>query len=272
MAKTLVGVFDDMTSAQSAVRDLQASGIGSSHIRLMNNADTDAATDGEGWADKVSDWFGSLFDDDADRMHAGEYAEAYRRGHVMVIADIDSTRMDSAIAVMNKYGTVDLTQRAELWAKQGWTGFDRTTKPYTAAQRKEELSTYKRGAVMPVVQEELTIGKRVVQRGGVRVHSYVEERAVEETVRLREEKIDVSRRAVNRPANAEDLAFKSRTVEVTAMGEDAVVSKTARVVEEVVVGKHVEQRDQTVQENLRRKDVRVQTVTPSGQKNLEGHR
>ncbi|WP_242154474.1 DUF2382 domain-containing protein, partial [Sphingomonas sp. BAUL-RG-20F-R05-02] len=63
-------------------------------------------------------------------------------------------------------------------------------------------------------------------------------------------KINVQRRAVDRPLTDADDTFRERTIEVTATGEEAVVGKTARVVEEVVVsktaGEHVEQIDDTV--------------------------
>ena len=84
----------------------------------------------------------------------------------------------------------------------------------------------------------------------IRDSSYVTETPVHEQVRLRDEKINVQRRAVERPVTDADDAFRERTIDVTATGEEAVVGKTARVVEEVVVsktaGSHVEQIDDTV--------------------------
>jgi uncharacterized protein (TIGR02271 family) len=266
MAKTLVGAFDDASSAQAAVRDLQASGVRSNHIRMMSGGDAygqaETGVDHRSWADKVSAWFTNLFDSDDDRRLADDYAEAYRRGSYLVIADVDDTQVDPCIAIMNRYGNVDLSRRAEQWRAGGYTGFDRNARPYTPEERQRELASYQQGNVaVPVVQEELTVGKRVVQRGGVRVHSYVQERPVEENVRLREERIDVQRRPANRAATGEDLAFKNRSVDVTAVGEEPIVQKQARVVEEVVVGKHVEQRDEKVRDKVRRKDVQVEPIS-----------
>ncbi|MGI4733102.1 MAG: YsnF/AvaK domain-containing protein, partial [Janthinobacterium lividum] len=107
------------------------------------------------------------------------------------------------------------------------------------------------------VEEQLVVGKREVDRGGARVRSYVTETAVHEQIKLRDEKINVQRRAVDRPITDADDAFRERTIDMTATGEEAVVGKTARVVEEVVVsktrGEHVEQIDDTV----RRTDVEI---------------
>jgi uncharacterized protein (TIGR02271 family) len=120
-----------------------------------------------------------------------------------------------------------------------------------------------------VVEEELKVGKREVERGGVRVESRVEETPVTEEVQLREERVHVERRPVDRPVTDTDKAFREGTLEVTERAEEAVVSKSARVVEEVVVGKEVEERTETVRDTLRRTDVDVQEVnsTDTGSKN-----
>ncbi len=96
-----------------------------------------------------------------------------------------------------------------------------------------------------------------VVRGGARVRSYVTEIPVHEQVRLRDEKINVERRAVDRPLTDADDAFRERTIDVTATGEEAVVGKTARVVEEVIVSKTVGERVQDIDDTVRRTEVEV---------------
>jgi uncharacterized protein (TIGR02271 family) len=271
MAKTLVGVFDEMSSAENVLRELRDSGVPQDHMRLVENSEARApATEDEpSWTDKVSNWFRSLFDDDEDQTLADNYAEAWRRGHYLVVADVESSEVDRVADIMNRYGAIDVDQRAEYWKGTGYAGrFDRSAAPYTPEQRSAELATYRTqdtaNAAIPVVQEELSVGKRVVRRAGVRIHSYVEEKPVREVVRLREERINVQHRPVDRPAAPGDTAFQERTIEVSAQGEEPVVEKRARVVEEVVVGKNVEQRDEKIDETVRRKDVRVEQV-PSSQ-------
>ena len=65
---------------------------------------------------------------------------------------------------------------------------------------------------------------------------------MQEQVTLREEHVKVERRPVDRPIAAGDDAFRERTVEATESAEEAVVSKEARVKEEVVVRKQAEER------------------------------
>jgi len=117
------------------------------------------------------------------------------------------------------------------------------------------------GRTIPVVEEELKVGKRVIQRGGVRVYSRVENVPVEETVRLREENVRVDRRPADRAATAADEGLlRDQTIEVTETAEEPVISKSARVVEEVVVGKDVNERAETVRDTVRRTKVDVEPI------------
>ena len=118
---------------------------------------------------------------------------------------------------------------------------------------------------VPVVEEEIRIGKRTVERGGVRVETHVEEKPVEETVTLREERVTVDRNPVDRPATEEDIDAATRgTIEVTERNEEPVVDKRARVVEEVVVSKEVDERTETVRDKVRRTEVEVEKLGPEG--------
>ena len=112
---------------------------------------------------------------------------------------------------------------------------------------------------IPVVEEDISIGKREVERGHVRIYSRVTEQPVEEAVRLREEKVTVERRPADRPATEADFAAAGKDViEMTETAEEPVVTKRARVVEEVVVHKDVTEHTETVRGTERHTDVDVQ--------------
>ena len=111
---------------------------------------------------------------------------------------------------------------------------------------------------IPIAEERLTVGKREVNHGRVRVRSYVVETPVEEQVSLRQERVDVQRRTVDRPVTAADEAlFAERTIEATESSEEAVVAKEARVVEEIAVSKTADARVETVRDTVRRTEVEV---------------
>jgi uncharacterized protein (TIGR02271 family) len=124
-------------------------------------------------------------------------------------------------------------------------------------------TTSGREQAIPVVEEELQVGKRAVNRGGVRVYSHVVEKPIEEKVQLREENVTVERRPVNRNVSAADTSFKENVIEVRETDEEAVVAKQARVVEEVVVRKDVDQRTETVRDTVRRTEVNVENLGAS---------
>jgi uncharacterized protein (TIGR02271 family) len=115
---------------------------------------------------------------------------------------------------------------------------------------------------IPVVEEELAVGKRKVQTGAYRVYSRQTETPVTENVTLREEHASIERRPVDRPATEADRT--SAYVEVKETDETAVVQKTARVVEEVVVGKESSQRTETIHDTLRGTQVEVERVEGDG--------
>ena len=125
----------------------------------------------------------------------------------------------------------------------------------------EMLNEQQRSTAIPVVQEELKVGKREVQRGGVRVFSRVVETPVNESVNLREEHVSVERRPVDQPiSTADSTAFKEQSIELRERAEEAVVQKSARVVEEVVVGKEATQRQQNISDTVRHTEVQVENL------------
>jgi uncharacterized protein (TIGR02271 family) len=114
---------------------------------------------------------------------------------------------------------------------------------------------------VPVIEEELAVGKRTVETGGVRVHSSVTETPVNESVRLHEEHVNVERRPVDRELRADDMtAFREGTIEMREMAEEAVVEKKARVVEEVRISKEASERTEQISDTVRRTDVQVEPI------------
>ena len=114
---------------------------------------------------------------------------------------------------------------------------------------------------IPIIEENLEVGKREVNTGGVRLRSRIVERPVEESVRLREERVNVERTTVDRPATAADFTnFQERDIEMVERAEVPVVNKEARVVEEVSINKEVEERTETVKDTVRKTEVDVENL------------
>ena len=104
----------------------------------------------------------------------------------------------------------------------------------------------------------------------MRVRSYVVETPVQEQVSLRQERVSIERRPVDRAAGAGDNLFRERTIEAEERAEEAVVAKEARVKEEVVIKKDATQRTETVSDKVRHTEVEVEdergTALRSGQR------
>jgi len=376
--RTITAVFDTQAEAERAIEALAAQGIPRSDMRIHRDMpDAPAENQDKGFWASLAD----LFMPDEDR---GTYAEALRRGSVMVSAQVDDSQYEQAATLLESAGAVDLDERESSWRSEGWTGStagmatsgaagmgagamatggmgsglgttrdanvtsaagtatrmgmatgdnDRpgtmlsrgvddvagtnisgahpenemgsmgttagratgtgsSNPPGTMLSRgvDEVAGTNISGAhpehetgmtggmgmhgsgttrttdmtgeqSIPVVEETLRVGKRDTSTGRVRVRSYVVETPIEEQVTLRQEHVDVERRAVDRPVTDADRLFEDRTIEATETSEEAVVAKEARVTEEVVIHKDVDQRTETVRDTLRRTEVEVDRDT-----------
>lgn len=114
---------------------------------------------------------------------------------------------------------------------------------------------------IPIIEENIQVGKRETETGGVRVRSRIVERPVEEHLRLREEHVNVERNPVNRPASESDLnAFRDGTIELTEHAEVPVLNKEARVVEEIYLNKEVTERDEVIRDTVRKTEVDVDNL------------
>ena len=102
---------------------------------------------------------------------------------------------------------------------------------------------------IPVIKEELQVGKEEVQTGGIRLRSRMIETPVEKDITLREETVRVNRIPVDRPASDSDL--REGSIEMNETTEVPVVSKEARIVEEVSLKKEVSEKEQTIRDTVK---------------------
>jgi stress response protein YsnF len=270
MRQTVVGVFDRYAAAQHAAELLQQRGIDSDdiHVTAADSGDGTSRSQPqeEGLLDKIKNFFSGAVDDD---FEVSAYSEHVRRGGAVVKVDIeDEPQVEMAREALESAGAVDIDERVSEWKAGGWSAADDNTPRSSVmaagalesrADRQTERSQGEQ--VIPVVKEEVQVGKRAVKAGGVRVYARTVEDQVHESLELREERARVERRPVDRPASAADFdTLKDRTIEIEETVERPVVQKTARVVEEVVVGKDVRQKTATVDDTVRRTEVQVENL------------
>jgi uncharacterized protein (TIGR02271 family) len=116
---------------------------------------------------------------------------------------------------------------------------------------------------IPIVKEDLRVGKREVDAGGVRITTHVDVRPIDKTVTLREEHVVVEHRVADRAADCSDDAFHDRSIDVTATSQRPVVTKRAHVVEEIRAVKDVGERVETIRDTLRHTEVSIDDKTAS---------
>jgi len=179
---------------------------------------------------------------------ARHYYESLRRRQVLVAVESPENRARNAEVVMRRLGARAVEDLPSSMEEE-----------HAGSAREEVLDK----VTVPVVEEQLDVGKRQVSRGGVRVNSQIVEQPIEEKIQLREERVSVERRAVNREATEADLAaFKEGSIEIHETIEEPVISKRRRVVEEVIIGRETRERTESITETVRKTQVRVEPLAP----------
>ncbi len=266
MAVTVVGLYPTPAEVEHLTDDLKRNDFPQQSIHHHDEA-----------GPNLKDW---LVEQGVPEQDAEDYVRGVRAGARLVTVEAPDERADEAVQIMQRHerapGWVAGTDDDAAIAADTTAGTAGTTGATTAAtteapppagteehprsERREPTRTDEHERAIPVVEEELEVGKRATESGGVRVRRYVTEQRVEEQVPVREERVHVERRPADRKLAKGEAAdaFQDETVEMTEHSEEVVVSKRPRVIEEVVLSKEVDERVESVSDTVRRTDVDVE--------------
>ena len=235
---TLVSLFHTQTEAAKAMSDLEAAGVHTQYIQSVG---------GNGSATSAPE--SSLATLKTLNLPAKDLqilSDGLKSGGTLLVVRAEHAIAEKAENVFAHHHAHQIDERT----------MESQARPVAAA------AAVAGETVIPIIEEQLTVGKRKVERGGVRVFSRLVSTPVEEQVVLREEHATVEHHAANRPISSAELdALQNKSIEVREMGEEAVVGKTARVVEEVRVGKESTDRNQQIKDTVRKTQVEVDRVT-----------
>ena len=254
--ETIVAVYDTAAHAQSAVADLRAAGVPESAICVQagnGGMSGTAATPSAAPVREQGFWAG-LFGGEPDHDTA-VYDRSVQSGSTVVTVKVPDQHVDRVMQILETHNPIDIDERATTYGLTQTTTTPRATQAQPATTGKAT-----EGGTIQLAEEQLVIGKRLVNRGGTRIRRFVVETPVEEQVTLRDEKVIVDRRPVTDGRSVSDADFTDKTIEVTATGEEAVIGKTSRVVEEVALRKEGADRVETVRDTVRKEDVEVQQI------------
>jgi len=280
MSRTVTALYDTRAEAEAA-RDRLSSAVDVDSVKIIDQGSSSGSSGSHGGHSSA---LGGLHLAHEDR-HA--YGEGLRRGGAMLCAEVDGDEgTDKIIRILEQTSSVDLDDRQESWRSEGWQPYGATsgtaggfggstteTSGFGASSGTAGMTTGNENRTVqeehiPIVEEELRVGKREVTRGGARVRSYIKEVPVHEQVTLREEHVSVERRPVSDTLSTADLnsgdLLRERTVEMTETAEEAVVAKQAHVTEEVVVRKTAEEHVENIDDTVRRTEVEIDEGTSGG--------
>jgi uncharacterized protein (TIGR02271 family) len=261
----IVTLFDTAQHAEAAKRNLESAGFSTGEISTINNTTLALA------GDKLREpgLWNRLFGKDIQPYEAGVYGRAVESGGVVLTIRVPETDVAKATNILNAHEAVDLQKRA---MSQGLLANATTpaSTPAAAPNMATAPATMAAGRtlageeVLRLAEEQLDVGKRVVQDGATRIRRFVTERPIEAKVTLHEEHTQVIRRAISDRDLARDVDWTDKTIEVTETIEEPVVTKSVHIAEEVVIRKEATDTVTTVRDKVRRQQVEVEKIPGNG--------
>ena len=247
--ETIVAVYDTTAHAEAAIADLQAAGVPDSAISRHAEAGgvsavTTGARTAAGAPMREPGFWATLFGGEPDHDTA-VYDRCIEGGSTIVSVRAPEAHQERILEILESHHPVDIDDRATGY------GLTQAARPAPAPAPAAAADT------IQLAEESLTVGKRVVNRGGTRIRRFVVETPVEQTVTLHSEKVMLDRRPVTDGRPLTGAAFTDKTIEMTETAEEAVVSKTARLIEEITLRKQAADRVETVRDTVRREDVEI---------------
>jgi uncharacterized protein (TIGR02271 family) len=267
----IVTVYDTMANAEKAVNMLKAAGYKPDDISIVSQT-TLTATGAKDVEVREPGLWRRLFGSSVLDHEATVYGRAVQSGGVVVSVRVPPSEVPRVMGLLNTHNPVDVLQRAanvgavpaDLAAKAGPVAVP--TAPSAAAKAVASTANPNASDVIRLAEEQLNVGKRLVQEGTTRIRRFVTEKPVEASVSLHEEHAEVLRTAVDNPQFISDVDWSDKTIEVAESAEQAVVSKSARIVEEVLVRKEGTDHVETIKDKVRRQQVEVDRLDIEGKK------
>ena len=269
--ETVVAVFDTRAHADAAVKALQAGGFANADISIFDENRLASGKKTIPAGVKEAGLWQRLFGDDVYEHEATVYHQTVDEGGVVVSARVMDNEVAHAVAILDLHHPVDVHDRAATSGIAPATHIEAIEKkidamPLTAHQQvavSPKLAEAHDG-ILRLAEEQLEVGKRLVETGRTRIRRFITEREASADVTLHDEHAEVLRRAISDPKYTGEIDWADDEIEAVETAEHALSNKTARIVEEVSLKKIGTDRVETVKEKLRRQQAEVLRVGPDG--------
>jgi uncharacterized protein (TIGR02271 family) len=205
-----------------------------------------------------------LFGSDMHEHEATVFGQTVGEGGSVISVRVLDSEVAHATGILDVHRPIDVHDRAitsgiappakvEAIAKED--AVIPLTVPQRIATSPKAVSVH--SDVLRLAEEQLQVGKEMVETGRTRVRRYTTEREVAQDISLHDEHAEVMRRAITEPASFKDIDWSDDEIEVVETAEHALASKTARVVEEIELKKVGTDHVETIRERLRRQQAEV---------------
>jgi stress response protein YsnF len=257
----IVTLYDTAEHGEAARRNLAAAGFPPSEMSMVTKGTL--LSSGE----KLSEpglWH-RMFGRDIHQHEATVYGSTVESGGVLLTVRVPETDSAKAMGILNAHNPIDVKNRA---VQQGLISEAAVPKPAVAVAPAPPVARAAAGTlageeIISLAEEQLNVGKRLVQEGTTRIRRFVTEKPVEAQVTLHEEHAQVIRRAISDPTFVRDIDWTDKTLEVRETIEEAVVTKSAHIAEEVVIRKEATDTVKTLRDKVRRQQIEVERIPGS---------
>jgi len=245
----VVTAYDTVDKAKAALNVLKTSGIDTSNASLLDRSTLGSTSD----FTNVGLWR-RLFGENVWDHEATVYGDTLRKGGALLAVRVPKEQVAKVMSILDVHKPLDVHETAARIGAEVPIEAKALVTPPVA----DPAAAADNDEVLRLAEEQVNVGKRMFETGTTRIRRFVTERPVEAQVNLHEEHGKVVRRAIMDPNYTADIDWSDQEYTVTETAEEAVVSKTARVVEEVAIGKEGTDRVETVRDTVRRQQVEVE--------------
>ncbi|WP_051937242.1 YsnF/AvaK domain-containing protein [Erwinia sp. 9145] len=288
----IVTAFNQIQQAEAAKEKLIVEGIAEKNIDIISGERLRV----EDKELRHPSFWQRLFGDDLDDDYASEYSKAIRSGGVLLTVRAPKDQADHIEQELSQFAAdySSLSSRdTGAFASREFAGETNDRSINAPGVAPDSLTSVSQSAITPpdattgsisttatggkfaadrdlerdslttdrdalkLAEEQVDISKRQVNDGSVRLRRYTVEDEVTEDVSLFDQHAEVFRNAVDEPAYLNDVDWSDKTIEVEESHEVPVISKTARIKEEVGLRGEETSRVETVKDSVRRQEVDI---------------